>query len=221
MTELSHNSDQRDDFLMVEDRTIALAQAVKARRLAQGLSLDQLSARSGVSKGALVALENGDANPTFGTLVRVADALQTPISMLFDASETGPVRVFSHAFLPALWQGTHGGAARLLLTVPGVAPVEYWVWELPRGEAYTSQPHPHGVREVITVLSGVLLLTVSDEQQAIPAGTTVLFSADHAHRYAAADERCDFLMQVHLPASHGTAFERFAGARDLEPTADR
>lgn len=188
---------------MVKDRTVALAQAVKARRLAQGLSLDQLCARSGVSKGALVALENGDANPTFGTLVRVADALQTPISMLFDASETGPVRVFSHAYLPALWQGTHGGAARLLLTVPGAAPVEYWVWELPRGEAYTSQPHPAGVQEVITVISGVLLLTVDEEPHEIQAGTTVFFAADQSHSYATAGERCEFLMQVHLPASHG------------------
>lgn len=189
--------------MMVEDRTIALAQAVKARRQAQGLSLDQLCARSGVSKGALVALENGDANPTFGTLVRVADALQTPISMLLEESEPGPIRVFSHAYLPALWQGAHGGMARLLLTVPGVAPVEYWAWELPSGEAYTSQPHPPGVQEVITVLSGVLQLTINDQSHEIPAGTTVLFPADQAHRYAAADERCDFLMQVHLPASHG------------------
>jgi len=188
---------------MVEDRTVALAQAVKARRQALGLSLDQLCARSGVSKGALVALENGDANPTFGTLVRVADALQTPISMLLDGSEAGPIRVFSHALLPALWQGTHGGMARLLLTVPGVAPVEYWAWEVPRGEAYVSQPHPDGVREVITVLSGMLLLTINDEVHEIPAGTTVLFAADQAHSYAAAGERCDFLMQVHLPASHG------------------
>lgn len=156
-----------------------------------------------MSKGALVALENGDANPTFGTLVRVADALQTPVSVLFAEADPGPIRVFPHAYLPALWQGSHGGMARLLLTVPGVAPVEYWAWELPRGEAYTSQPHPPGVREVITVLSGVLLLTINDEPHEIPAGTTVLFSADEAHRYAAAGERCDFLMQVHLPASHG------------------
>lgn len=188
---------------MIEDRTIALAQAVKARRQALGLSLDQLCARSGVSKGALVALENGDANPTFGTLVRVADALQTPISMLLDESEAGPIRVFSHASLPALWQGTHGGVARLLLTVPGAEPVECWAWDLPGGEAYISQPHPHGVREVITVLSGILLLTVNDEPHEIPAGTTALFSADQAHRYAAAGERCEFLMQVHLTASHG------------------
>jgi transcriptional regulator with XRE-family HTH domain len=188
---------------MVEDRTIALARAVRARRRALGLSLDQLCAEAGVSKGALVALENGDANPTFGTIVRVADALQTPVSMLFESPDDVPVRVISHASVPSFWQGKRGGFARLLLTVPGVAPVEYWSWEFHASEEYVSHPHPAGVREVITVVSGVLLLTVNDEPQEIPAGVTALFAADQPHTYAPAGRHCAFLMQVHLPASHG------------------
>lgn len=190
---------------MVEDRTIALAQAVRARRQALGLSLDQLCAQAAVSKGALVALENGDANPTFGTIVRIADALRTPVSMLFETPEPVSVLVVAHASLPAFWQGAKGGYARLLLTVPGVSPVEYWSWLLHPGEEYVSHPHPGGVREVITVVSGTLLLTIDGETQEIPAGTTALFAADQAHTYAADGECCAFLMQVHLPVSHGSA----------------
>lgn len=188
---------------MQEDRTIALAQSVRARRLALGLSLDQLCSRAGVSKGALVALENGDANPTFSTLVRIADALQTPVSVLLEAPDTSSVRLFDRASLPALWRGDEGGTARLILTVPGVAPVEYWAWQLPGGEKYASQPHPHGVREVISVFTGLLVLTIDEEVHEVPAGTTVLFNADHAHSYASNWEVCEFLMEVHLPASHG------------------
>jgi transcriptional regulator with XRE-family HTH domain len=190
---------------MIEDRTIALAKAVRSRRQALGLTLDQLCALAGVSKGALVALENGDANPTFGTIVRVADALQTPVSMLFETPDPAPVQVITHGDQPDFWQGAQGGYARLLLTVTGVAPVEYWSWVLQPGEAYVSHPHPDGVREVITVVSGVLRLIVNDECQEIPAGATAVFAADQGHTYAAANERCDFLMQVHLPASHGAS----------------
>jgi transcriptional regulator with XRE-family HTH domain len=190
---------------MIEDRTIALARAVRARRQEMRLSLDQLCALAGVSKGALVALENGDANPTFGTIVRVADALQTPVSMLFETPDPSPVQVITHEALPDFWQGAQGGYARLLLTVPGVTPVEYWSWKLHSGEAYVSHPHPEGVREVITVTSGLLLLTVGGERQEIHAGATAVFAADQAHGYAAAEKHCDFLMQVHLPASHGAS----------------
>ena len=189
---------------MGEDRTIALAQAVRSRRQALGLSLDQLCSRAGVSKGALVALENGDANPTFGTIVRVADALQTPVSLLFEAPESAPVRVISHASRPAFWQGAREGSARLVLTVPGVEPVEVWTWALHAGEEYVSHPHPAGVREVITVVTGTLTLTVGGEAHDLPAGTTVFFAADHTHSYAATAEDSEFLMQVHLPASHGS-----------------
>jgi quercetin dioxygenase-like cupin family protein len=93
----------------------------------------------------------------------------------------------------------------LLLTVPGMAPVEYWSWHLHPSESYVSHPHPGGVREVITVVSGTLLLTVNGETHEVPAGATVLFVADRAHGYAAGEECCAFLMQVHLPASHGTS----------------
>ena len=188
---------------MLEDRTVALARMVRERRQAMGYSLDQLCSRSGVSKGALVALENGDANPTFGTIVRVADALQTPVSMLFESPAPVPIRVLPHEALPHFWRGPMGGYARLILTVPGLAPVEYWTWELGPGEGYVSHPHPEGVREVITVVSGILQLTVNEEVAKIAAGATALFAADKAHAYAATEERCAFLMQVHLPASHG------------------
>lgn len=115
------------------------------------------------------------------------------------------MQVITHATSPAFWHGPRGGYARLLLTVPGAAPVEYWAWALFPGEEYVSQPHPAGVREVVTVLSGVLLLMVNDEPHEISAGATGLFAADKAHAYVATRERCEFLMQVHLPASHGTS----------------
>lgn len=189
--------------MQLEDRTLALAQVVRARRLALGLSLDDLAARSGVSKGAVVALERGDANPTFGTLVRLADALQTPVSELFDSPPPAPVRLVTVAEQPVLWRGPHGGEARLALTVAGAAPVEYWEWTLHHGEVYASHPHPPGVQEALIVHAGALGLTVAGETWRVEAGTTALFAADQPHAYAAADAVCRFSMQVHLPASHG------------------
>ncbi|MFT4039728.1 MAG: helix-turn-helix domain-containing protein [Thermomicrobiales bacterium] len=189
--------------MQLEDRTLALAQVVRARRQLQGLSLDELATRSGVSKGAIVALEHGDANPTFGTLVRLADALQIPMSELFDLPATAPVRLVPAAEQPVLWRGPHGGEARLTLTVAGAAPVEYWEWTLHAGEQYESHPHPAGVQEVVTVHEGALTLTVGGESWRVVAGTTALFSADQAHAYAAEGEGCRFSMQVHLPTSHG------------------
>lgn len=62
-----------------ERRTVALREALKLLREArqsQGVSLPELSARTGIGKGALSRLENAaDPNPTLRTLQRVALAL--------------------------------------------------------------------------------------------------------------------------------------------------
>src|SRR4051812_16140956 len=52
------------------------AELLKAERNAQGLSLADISERSGISRAALCRLENlTDANPTVNTLQRIAEAL--------------------------------------------------------------------------------------------------------------------------------------------------
>ena len=51
---------------------------VRRLRTAKGWSLDQLAARSGVSKGMLVHLEQARTNPSLGTLCKVAETLGIP-----------------------------------------------------------------------------------------------------------------------------------------------
>lgn len=55
---------------------LEMATAIKKKREALGLSLPELARRTGIDHAALSRLENGRvANPTYRTLMRVADAL--------------------------------------------------------------------------------------------------------------------------------------------------
>lgn len=70
----------------------AVGRRIRVRRIAVGLVLEQLAARSGVSTGALSQLERGVGNPSLGTLIQVAHALGTTVPMLLDiASATSPL----------------------------------------------------------------------------------------------------------------------------------
>ena len=70
----------------------AVGRRIRERRIAVGLVLEQLAARSGVSTGALSQLERGVGNPSLGTLIQVAHALGTTVPMLLDiASATSPL----------------------------------------------------------------------------------------------------------------------------------
>lgn len=61
---------------------LALMHALKARREARGLSLTDVSERSGLTRAAVSRLENGwNANPTLDTFYRYALALDDHIAM--------------------------------------------------------------------------------------------------------------------------------------------
>jgi transcriptional regulator with XRE-family HTH domain len=177
-----------------------VAAAVRRLRHDRGLSADQLAARAGVSKGALVALENAAANPNLATLVRLADALGVPVSALVEQQDGRRVQVSDAAAIEPLWRGPSGGTLRLLVTTPTAAPVELWRWHLAGGERYESHPHPAGVVETVTVISGAVIVTVEGTDYPAGAGQTVTFAADADHSYRAGpDGGADLLMTVHLP----------------------
>jgi transcriptional regulator with XRE-family HTH domain len=180
-----------------------VARNVRSARAAAGLSLDALAARAEVSKGALVAVEGARGNPTFTTLVRLADALGRSVSSLMEDAREEPVVVVDADDVEPLWTGPSGGTARLLLTNPRPTPVEVWRWELHPGERQDSHAHQAGVTETLTVVRGQMLLVVGDTTRPLRAGETTAFAADAPHAYEGAGRGpCELIMTVHLPMEH-------------------
>lgn len=68
-----------------QGRRVRIQEAVamlKAERELRGLSLAEISERTGISKSAISRLENNqDANPTINTLAKYADALRMELSV--------------------------------------------------------------------------------------------------------------------------------------------
>src|SRR3954453_14471522 len=171
----------------MNDATLEIvARNVRSARAAAGLSLDALSARADVSKGALVALEGERGNPNLTTLVRLADAFGRPVSSLMeDEREESPTVIDADQVAP-LWTGPQGGAARLLLTNPRPTPVEVWRWQLHPGERHDSNAHQAGVTETLTVIRGQMLVGIGDLVRQLRAGQTTAFSAVVPHSYEGA-----------------------------------
>ncbi|MFF8315848.1 helix-turn-helix domain-containing protein [Streptomyces bobili] len=177
-----------------------VARNVRAARTRAGLSLEELSRRSQVSKGALVALEKAQGNPNLATLVRLADTLGISVSALMQGPSEGRVRIVDADAVAPLWTGERGGEARLMLTTSGPAPVEVWRWRLEPDEPYPSHPHQAGVVETVSVTSGRMVLIVDGVEHTVEAGQTATFDADAPHTYrGSGTETCSLIMTVHLP----------------------
>src|SRR5438874_7435797 len=74
-----------------------IAERVRELRAAQGLSLDALASKSGVSRSMISLIERGESSPTAVVLERLAAGLGVMLASLFDApadagqSPSGPV----------------------------------------------------------------------------------------------------------------------------------
>ncbi|GGI98950.1 XRE family transcriptional regulator [Saccharopolyspora subtropica] len=177
-----------------------VAHNVRAARIRAGLSLEELSRRAQVSKGALVGLEKAQGNPNLATLVRLADTLGMSVSALMQGPSEGRVRVVAADSVAPLWTGERGGEARLMLTTSGPAPVEVWRWRLEPDEEYPSHPHQAGVVETVSVTAGRMTLVVDGTEHTVEAGQTATFDADAPHTYRGSGiGTCHLIMTVHLP----------------------
>jgi len=162
----------------------AISRRVQARRRERRLSLDQLAARSGVSKGMLVQIERGATNPSIGTLCKVAAALGASVADLVDAGGASGARVVVANAPRLLWKGPKGGSATLLVGSTGPDMLELWTWELRPGERYDAVAHPAGTQELLHVTHGRLALTVDGITFTLPTGQSASARTDRPHAYS-------------------------------------
>jgi transcriptional regulator with XRE-family HTH domain len=167
----------------VEAVTAAVAGHVRGLRQARGWSLDELSGRSGVSKGMVVQIEGARTNPSIGTLCRIADAFGVTVARLLEPATQAAVRVSDAGAAPLLWRGSRGGFARLLAGLNDPQFVELWEWQLRPEDRHDSADHAPGTRELLHVLAGEVTVTVAGVDHRVRVGETIDFPADKAHGY--------------------------------------
>ena len=179
----------------------AIGRNVRRLRRRHDLTLDVLAERAGVSKGTVIGVEQVRANPSIATLCRLADALGVGVATLIEADDVPQIRIKRGSDTPALWTNESGSQALFLMGTDPPDIVELWDWRLAGGDAFDGEAHPPGTIEILTVLEGLLLMTVGTREQTIEAGDTILFDAMVAHRYSnPADRPNRFIMSVVQPA---------------------
>jgi transcriptional regulator with XRE-family HTH domain len=164
--------------------TSALARAVQALRAERGWSLDQLAARSGVSKGVLVAVEQARSNPNLATLARISDAFGVPVTRLLDVTDGQEVRITGPGQARVLWRGPAGGTGTIIAATQPPWAAELWRWTLQPGEAFGGDAHAAATREMAWVEAGALTLTVAGRPYEVGQGRCARFPGSLPHYYA-------------------------------------
>jgi transcriptional regulator with XRE-family HTH domain len=164
------------------------------RRVAVGLSLAELGARSGVSMSTLSRVETGGRKVTVELLEALAGPLDTTVAALVaEAAQedqllvpTPPVTL-GGGVAGHLLRVEEDGRQLLRLTIPVRRP-------LPR-------PRTHPGREWLHVLRGRLRLRVGDREMVLQPGQTAQFDTTRPHAFGAVGAPAEVLSRFE-PGAH-------------------
>lgn len=173
---------------------------IRTRRKALGLTLAELSKRSGVSRAMISDIELGHKNPTIRVAYGIALALDTNIAALLDAPDPGAISTIVKAEDRQILVDPSSGVERHLLAPAMVAKgVHLLMYRIPPGAAIDDlPPEPPGVCKHVTVLSGRVEGRVGGHRVTLEPGDSITFSADTSHGGTnVSDVPAEILILVH------------------------
>lgn len=172
----------------MDDSTTALATAIGVRvrqeRQTRHWTLDRLAEAAGVSRRMVVNVEQGAANPSVGTLLRISDALGVGLPALVEPPEPRRLKITRRGEGAALWTSDPGGRGVLVAGTEPPDVLELWDWTLAPGDHHPSEAHTPGTQELLQVQEGAITLEVADQSVTLEAGDAVAFPGDLAHAYS-------------------------------------
>lgn len=132
----------------------------------------------------VVNVEQGAANPSVGTLLRISDALGVGLPALVEPPQREPVKVTRHGEGAILWSSESGGRGVLVAGTEPPDVLELWDWSLGPGDHHVSEAHMKGTKELVQVQQGAVMVEAATHTVTLEAGDAVAFPGDVAHSYA-------------------------------------
>ncbi len=156
---------------------------VRARRKEQGLTLDGLAQRSGVSAAMLSEVERSVKNPTVKLAWQIARALGCSLTELLDepGAPTRLVRASERRTLADPETGVRRHGVSTSLMHGGLEVVTY---VLPAGSSTGAMPpNRPGVIEHVVVVRGGLELRIGDDESDLAAGDQITYGPQSVVEY--------------------------------------
>jgi transcriptional regulator with XRE-family HTH domain len=176
------------DTALADQEAATLAAAIGARvrheRQARGWTLDQLAAAAQVSRRMVVNVEQGTANPSVGTLLKISDALGVGLPALVEPPQPKQIKITRAGDGAALWASEAGGRGALVAGTEPPDVVELWDWTLGPGDRHVSEAHTPGTKELAQVQHGTVVVEIADQAITLDAGDAITFPGDVDHAYA-------------------------------------
>ena len=173
----------------------ALGQRIKALRARNGLTLEQLSQRSGVSRAMLSTIERGEKSPTLPILVRIAAGFGLTLSHLLGAEPDPSHVTIIRAAQRLSFRDPETGFERWVLSPAHVDDgLEFVLHRLPPGRSTGALPaYPGATQKYIAVSTGTLTVLLDDQPHVLAAGDAMYFDVKAPYHFVNEDPAVECL----------------------------
>ena len=159
---------------------LQIGEKLKSVRAARGITLEEVSALTSVSKPMLGQIERGQSVPTVTTLWKIASGLKTPLSFFLEGQRAEYAVAGPDESQVVLGDGGRMRAYPMFAYDP-VRSVETFYIEFGQECRHASDKHEEGVEEHIFVLRGKLRLVLDEKMIDVGERQAVRFRADVPH----------------------------------------
>ncbi|MFJ9909080.1 helix-turn-helix domain-containing protein [Streptomyces sp. NPDC101152] len=157
---------------------------IRALRVAQGWSLEELASRARVSQSTLSRIENGQRRLALDQLLTLARALDTSLDQLVETASDDVVT-------SPMIDGAHGLMRWPIKGVPGMSVVRQRMTEPPPDNPSRMRAHPG--REWLVVLSGTAVLLLGHRRLRVETNQAAEFPTMLPHAIGAEGGPCEIL----------------------------
>ncbi|MFE6158348.1 helix-turn-helix domain-containing protein [Streptomyces sp. NPDC056486] len=157
---------------------------IRALRVAQGWSLEELAARAKVSQSTLSRIENGQRRLALDQLVTLARALDTSLDQLVETATDDVITS------PAI-DAAHGLMRWPIKAEPGMSVVRQRMTDPPPDSPSRMRAHPG--REWLVVLSGTAVLLLGNRRLRVETNQAAEFPTMLPHAIGAEGGPCEIL----------------------------
>lgn len=157
---------------------------IRALRVAQGWSLEELARRANLSQSSLSRIENGRRRLALDQLVALARALDTTLDQLVAHAADDVV-------ISPMIDSAHGLMRWPIKSDPGMSVMRQRITDPPPGDPARMRAHPG--REWLVVLSGTAVLMLGDRRFRLQANQAAEFPTMMPHAIGAEGGPCEIL----------------------------
>lgn len=194
-----HEAVDQEDGPESDDISGAFGASVRTLREEAGMTLQDLSSRSGVSRAMLSKVERGEKSPTIGIAASIAKALNTSLTYLTSGQEERSAVAVVRRKERHIFKDRKTGFERHVLTPPiaGIS-TELLYHFLPAGKSTGRlPPYPPGTEKHIVVVNGALVVEMRSGDISLESGDSVFFEANVEHAFVNRTELpCDYYLVV-------------------------